>query len=120
MLFGVMSGVGRGMSVLDGWGCDRGRQRAVLGMNLGRPIVTNGTLLHSCVKVPERIEMQIGVVSEVSGGMDVLDGSTCLKGRGGFGFFSPIGLNGVFFNRNIGYSTRAWKVDNISVLTIYN
>ena len=35
------SGVGRGMGVLDG-GCDCRRERAVLGVNLGRPIVTNG------------------------------------------------------------------------------
>ena len=41
MPFGVMSGVGRGMGALDG-GDDRLRERSVLGMNLGRIIVTNG------------------------------------------------------------------------------
>jgi len=42
MPFGVVRGVGRGMGVLDGGG-DRRREGAVLGVNLGRPIVTNGS-----------------------------------------------------------------------------
>jgi len=37
----MVSGVGRGMGVLDG-GDDRRREWAVLEVNLGRPIVTNG------------------------------------------------------------------------------
>jgi len=41
MPFGVVSEFGRGMRVLDGGG-DRRREWAVLGVNLGRPIVTNG------------------------------------------------------------------------------
>jgi len=41
MPFGVASGVGRGMGVLDGDGYRR-RGRAALGLNLGRPIVTIG------------------------------------------------------------------------------
>jgi len=41
MPFRVVSGVGRGMGVLDGGG-DRRRGRGSLGVNLGRPIVTNG------------------------------------------------------------------------------
>ena len=41
MPFGVVSGVGRGMSVLDGVG-DRPRERNSFGVNLGRTIVTNG------------------------------------------------------------------------------
>jgi len=36
-----VSGVGRGMGVLDG-GDDRRRGRGSFGVNLGRPIVTNG------------------------------------------------------------------------------
>jgi len=40
MPFGVVSGVGRGMGVIDGGG-DRQAEGAVLGMNLGRPVVTN-------------------------------------------------------------------------------
>jgi len=39
MPFGVVSGIGRGMGVLDGSG-DRRREGAVLGVNLWRPIVT--------------------------------------------------------------------------------
>ena len=39
--FGIVSGVGRGMGVLDGDGYRR-REGAVLGLNLGRPVVTNG------------------------------------------------------------------------------
>ena len=41
MPFGVASGVGRGMSVLDKGG-DRRRGRSNLGQNVGHPIVTNG------------------------------------------------------------------------------
>ena len=39
-----MSGVGLGMGVLD-FGGDRRREGAVLGVNLGRPIVTNGAFV---------------------------------------------------------------------------
>jgi len=46
MPFGVVNKVGRGMGALDGGG-DRRRRRAVLGVNAGDPIVTNGTLLRS-------------------------------------------------------------------------
>jgi len=41
MPLGVMSGVGRGMSVLDGGGdCQRGRDSVVV--NVGPPVVTKG------------------------------------------------------------------------------
>jgi len=43
MPFGVVSAVGRGMGVLDGGG-DRRREAAVLGINVGHPIVTSGIL----------------------------------------------------------------------------
>jgi len=38
MPFGALNGVGRGMGVLDGGG-DHRREGAVLGVNVGRPIV---------------------------------------------------------------------------------
>jgi len=41
MSFGVMSGVGRGIGVLDGGGYHR-RGRDSFGVKLGCPIVTNG------------------------------------------------------------------------------
>jgi len=41
MPFGTVSGVGRGMGVLDEGG-DRRREGAVLGVSLGRPIVIKG------------------------------------------------------------------------------
>ena len=41
MPFGLVSGVGRGTSVIDGGG-DCQREDAILEVNLGRPIVTNG------------------------------------------------------------------------------
>ena len=41
MPFGVMKGVGQGMGVLDGVVIVEG-EGAVLGVNLGLPIVTNG------------------------------------------------------------------------------
>ena len=46
MPFGVVSGVGRGMGVLDGNG-DHRREGAVLNVNAGRPIVNNAIL---CVR----------------------------------------------------------------------
>ena len=42
--FGMTNAVGRRMSVLDGGG-DRRREGTVLGVNLGRPIVTNGNFV---------------------------------------------------------------------------
>ena len=42
-----MGGIGRGMGVLDGSG-DRRREGAVLKVNAGHPIVTNGIL---CMRV---------------------------------------------------------------------
>jgi len=44
MLFGVESGVGRGMGILDGVIIVEGEE-AVLGVNLGRLVVTNGDIL---------------------------------------------------------------------------
>jgi len=46
MLFGVVSGVGFGMGVLD-FGGDRRRESGSLGVNLRRPIVTNGEFVAS-------------------------------------------------------------------------
>jgi len=46
----------------------------VLGVNLGRPIVTNGNLLRSCVEVRAAIELSFGAVSGVGPGIYVLDG----------------------------------------------
>ena len=56
MPFGVVSEVGLGMGVLD-FGGDRRRGRGSLGVNLRRPIVTNGDC---CV------ELSFGVVSGVA------------------------------------------------------
>jgi len=39
-----------------------------------------GTLLRSCAEVRAAIELSFGVVSGVTPGIHVLDGSTCLKG----------------------------------------
>jgi len=64
MLFGMVSGVGQGMVSDDGG--DREREGAVLGVNFGRPIATNGALLHSCVEVRAAIELSFWVVSEVA------------------------------------------------------
>jgi len=46
MLFGVVSGVGRGMGVLDGVEIVEG-EGTVLGVNVGHSIATNGELWHS-------------------------------------------------------------------------
>jgi len=76
MPFGVVSGVGLGMGVLN-FGGDRRRGRAVLGVNLGRPIVTMGTLLHRCVEVRTVIKLLFGVVSGVGPVIHVLDAGPC-------------------------------------------
>jgi len=46
MPFGVVSGVGRGMGVLN-FGGDRRREGSVWGVNLRRPILTNGNFVAS-------------------------------------------------------------------------
>jgi len=80
---------------------------AVLGVYLGRPIVTMGHLLRSCVKVHEPIELSFGVVSGVGSGIDQMGSTSCLKGKGMFlGFFSICahiyltGQNDVLFAEN--------------------
>ena len=47
---------------------------AVLAVNFGRPIVTNGPLLRSYVEVREPIELSFGVMSAVGPGTDVWNG----------------------------------------------
>jgi len=64
--FRVVSGVGRGMGVLDGLVIVEG-ERADFGVNLGRPIVTNGAF----EEMREPIELSFGVVSGVGSGIDV-------------------------------------------------
>ena len=52
MPFGVVSGIGLGMDVLD-FGGDRPRGRGSLGrMNLPRPIITNGDFVASLCGSP--------------------------------------------------------------------
>jgi len=83
---------------VERWGGYRRREEAVLGVNLGRPIVTNGSLLRSCVKVHEPIELSFVVVIWVRLGIHVLDGVHMSQGEKAVSRdFHPIGLNGVFF-----------------------
>jgi len=51
-----------------------------------------GILFHSCAEVHEPIELSFGVVSWVSGGMDVLDGGSRIsRGLDSFGgLLSPL------------------------------
>ena len=62
MPFGIMSGVGRGMGVLDRSGYRR-RVGAVFGVNLGRPVVTNENLWRSCAEGRAAIELSLEEVS---------------------------------------------------------
>jgi len=73
MPFGMVSGVSRGMYGLDGVVIVEG-ERAVFAVYLGRPIVTNGDLLHSCAEVRAAIELSFGLVSGITPGIHVLDG----------------------------------------------
>jgi len=44
--FGVVSGVGHAMGVLDGrWLSSKGKEGALLKVNVGRPIVTSGDIV---------------------------------------------------------------------------
>jgi len=66
MPFGVVSeSVSQEIGVLDGVEIVEGKGQ-FWGVNVRHPVVTNGTLLHSCAKVGELIELSFGVVSEVS------------------------------------------------------
>ena len=53
MPFGIVSGVGWGVDVLDG-SRDRRREGAVLGVNLGHPIVINGAFVTHSSKITLR------------------------------------------------------------------
>jgi len=65
---------------------------AVLGVNLGRPIVTNRALLRSCAEVHAAIELSFGVVSGDTPGIHVLDGVHLPQGKGWIlGSFAPTG-----------------------------
>jgi len=53
------------------------------------------TLWRICAKVREPVELPFGVVSGVCPGSGLLDGCTYFPmGRGGFGFFGPLGFSG--------------------------
>jgi len=94
MQFGMVSGVGRGMVFLMGLVIVKG-EWAVLRVNFGHPIVTNGDFIHSYVEVHESIELSFGMVSQVSLGIRVLDGGPCVSGvhvsqwERGFQVFCP-------------------------------
>jgi len=83
------------MGVLDGVVIVEGKG-AVLGVNVGRPIVAMGTSLHSCAEVRELIKLFFGMVSRVGLGIRVLDGRQRVPRERGLGLFGPIGLNGAF------------------------
>ena len=93
MPFGMVSGVGLGMGVLD-FGGDRRRGRGSLGVNLRRPFVTNGDFVASLCA----IELSLGMLSGVGPGIHVLDGSPrASRGRGcfwhGFRHFAKFSSN---------------------------
>jgi len=72
-----------------------------------------------CGKMAEWIQMLLGVVSGVGWGMGILDGNPhASRERCVFLGFSPPLVWMVYFKTEM-YSTRARKVDNISVQTMY-
>ena len=85
MPLGVVSGIGLGRSVLD-FGADRRRGRDSLGVNLWRPIITNGDVVASLRgSAYSNRAVSFGVVSGVGPGIHVLDGSPrASRGRGYF------------------------------------
>jgi len=94
MPFGVVSGVGLGMDVLN-FGSDRRRGRAVWGLNLRRPIVTNGDFVASLCESTYN-DRAVVWRGEWGGHRHscVRWKSTCFKGKGlfwhGFRHFSAI------------------------------
>jgi len=80
MPFGVMGRLGPRMSQLDGVAIVRW-EGAILGVDVGHPIVTNGDLLLSCVNVCEVIAA-VGVVGRVGPVTGVLDGVHIPQGEG--------------------------------------
>jgi len=97
MPFGVVSGVGLGMAVLD-FGDDRQRGRGSLGVNLRRPIITNGDFVASLCGIAYSDRTVIWLVSGVGPGIHVLDESPrASRGRGcfwrGFRHFSKFWLH---------------------------
>jgi len=91
MPFGVVSGAGLGMGVLN-FGGDRQRGRGSLGVNLRRPIVTNGEFGASLcgIAYSDRAVVWRG---EWGGPRHscVRWKSTCLKGKGLFLVFTVTG-----------------------------
>ena len=61
----------RQVTVIVVGSCSR---RGNFGVHMGRPIVTMGTLLRTCAKVREAIEMPFGAVSGIGPGIGILDG----------------------------------------------
>ena len=70
MLFGMVSGDGRGMGVLDRGGYLQ-RGRGTFGSEFGTFHVTTGDVLHCCAEAREPIELSFGVVSGLSQGLGV-------------------------------------------------
>ena len=110
MPFGVVSGVSWGMGILDGVMIVKG---AVLGVNVGNPIVTSGDfVVYLCRSVwTKRALVGGGEWSQSRDGC--IDGGPCTPREG---FFGPIGFSGIFLREM--YSTHAWKVKNISLRII--
>jgi len=79
------------MGVLDG-AAYRRRGMGILGVNVGRPIITNGVCIASCVEVRKPIELLFGLVSGMGPGVDVQNGHHVAQGKGvNFGVVCPIG-----------------------------
>ena len=96
MPFGVVSGVGLGMSVLN-FGGDRRRGRSSLGVNLRRRIVTNGDFVASLCGIAYNDRAVVWRGEWGGPGIHVLDGSPhASRGRGcywrGFWHFSAFSI----------------------------
>jgi len=79
--FGVVRGVGRGMGVLD-FGSDRQREGAVLGVNLRRPIVTNGDFVALLCRSASSDRVVVWSGEWGGPNTDVLDGVYMPQGEG--------------------------------------
>jgi len=106
MAFGMVSGVSRGMSVLDG-GSDRRRESAVFGGEFG---ASHCNRWGPCCIVVRKCMNRSGcrLVSAVGGGIGVLDGDHMPQGEeavlGGLSY--PLVSMAYLFNRNDPYSCK--------------
>jgi len=86
-------------------------EEAVLRVNLGCPIVTNGNFVAYCVKVHELMELSFEEVNGVSRGMGILEGVHVLQGKGVSGILFPHCFRGMRH-----FQAKCTKYSNVHIM----